>query len=118
MRAVFLASTLFLGSLFASVEIDALVERVLKSNGLDPKIVRVVKDPFEKPPRREGNFTPPPEPEFFLKAVFEKSALINDKWRKLGSTVEGYEVYDIKEHSVVMYNKKKQKKLLLFKGKR
>lgn len=109
---------LFCGSLFA-YEADELLAKIMQPKGVEKSRVLRAKDPFLKPEIiREGNFTPPPEPEFILKAVFEQSALINGKWCKKGDNIEGYEVFDITKHSVVMFDRKKQKKLYLFKGKK
>ncbi len=107
-----------LGSLFASERITALVEGILKLNGTEKSIIEKVKDPFERPPLREGNFTPPPEPVFVLKAIFDGTALINGKWHKKGDSVEGCDIIEIKKHAVVLFNKPKQKKVYLFEGKK
>jgi hypothetical protein len=106
------------GSLFA-LEVDDLLSKIMQPKGIEKSKIISAKDPFLKPIiKREGNFTPPPEPVFTLKAIFEGTALINDKWHKAGDRLEGYEIFEIKKHSVVLFNRPKQKKVYLFEGKK
>ncbi len=48
-----------------------------------------------------------------LKALMNKSALISEKWYKVGDTVRGYSLAEIKPNSVLLLGKKGQK-LILF----
>lgn len=117
-KTVLLLFALF-GPLFASERITELINDILKLKGTEKSVIERVKDPFEKQVVvREGNFTPPPEPVFELKAIFEGTALINNKWRKVGEMIDGYEIFEIKKNSVILFDKTKQKKLYLFEGKK
>ncbi len=119
MKKAVLLFCAILGSVFASDKINDLIAEILKLNGTSKSVIEKVKDPFEKPiVFREGNFTPPPEPVFVLKAIFESSAFINGKWYKTGDKLEGYSIVEIKKHSVVLFDKPKQKKVYLFEGKK
>ncbi len=56
------------------------------------------------------------EETFTLSAIINNSALINDKWVKLGEKINGYKLVDIMDDSVYLQNNKKSK-LIFFKKK-
>ncbi len=112
--------------LFAS-DVDELIAKITASKSVEKSALSSAKNPFESPAvkketnKKDDNTTKPlapPEPTFTLKAIFEKTALINDKWLKQGDKLDGYEVFQINAFNVVLRNQNKQKTLYLFKGRK
>lgn len=108
-------------TLFAS-NVDELIAKITASKSVSKNLLLSTKSPFGiQSVNKESNTTnqvPPPESTFTLKAIFENTALINDKWVKQGEKLEDYEVFEINAFNVILQGKTKQKKLYLFKGRR
>jgi len=122
----YLLLLLMCAHLFAS-DVDELIAKITASKSVEKSALSSAKNPFESPAvkketnKKDDNTTKPlapPEPTFTLKAIFEKTALINDKWLKQGDKLEGYEVFQINAFNVVLRNQNKQKTLYLFKGRK
>jgi len=122
----YLLLLLICAHLFAS-DVDELIAKITASKSVEKSALSSAKNPFESPAvkketnKKDDNTTKPlapPEPTFTLKAIFEKTALINDKWLKQGDKLEGYEVFQINAFNVVLRNQNKQKTLYLFKGRK
>lgn len=122
----YLPLLLIYAHLFAS-DVDELIAKITASKSVEKSVLSSAKNPFESPAvkketnKKDDNTTKPlapPEPTFTLKAIFEKTALINDKWLKQGDKLEGYEVFQINAFNVVLQSQSKQKTLYLFKGRK
>jgi len=122
----YLLLLLMCAHLFAS-DVDELIAKITASKSVEKSALSSAKNPFESPAvkketnKKDDNTTKPlapPEPTFTLKAIFEKTALINDKWLKQGDKLDGYEVFQINAFNVVLRNQSKQKTLYLFKGRK
>lgn len=122
----YLLLLLIYAQLFAS-DVDELIAKITASKSVEKSALSSAKNPFESPVikketnKKDDNASKPlapPEPTLTLKAIFEKTALINDKWLKQGDKLEGYEIFQINAFSVVLQSQAKQKTLYLFKGRK
>ncbi len=113
---IFAALALVSQALYCS-EADAIIANILsQKSGVAPAQIAAAGDAFEKPaPILEANATVI-IPQFVLKAIFDGKALINDKWLKIGDSVNDYKIAKIEKNRVILISGKKQKILNLFKG--
>jgi hypothetical protein len=112
----FIGLSLFYASLFGS-DVDAMIKNIMApKNIVSPSVLASLANSFEKPVVvLDANATPPPPPKLQLQAILDGSALINDKWLKIGDNVNGYKISHIGEKSVIIGNAKENKTLHIFK---
>jgi hypothetical protein len=103
--------------------------------GIDVKKIELLKDPFiflekNKTPKKEqkgnqkgkqngsmvasdGKKIPQIEPTFTLRAIINKTALINKKWYNLGDIIHGYKLIKITTTDVILKKGTKRKHLTI-----
>jgi hypothetical protein len=107
-------------SLFA-FDVDSVITSIATpKNVISQSDITTLKDPFERPISKEGNETNKTtvvaKPSFQLNAIFDGTALIDGKWRRIGDNVHGYRLTQINSTSVIIASKENKKTLYLFKG--
>ena len=100
-------------------QIEEMVKKIqLKRPGVDLNTLKHTQDPFVKMLQENNatNTAPTPKVEekrFALHAILNARAFINDKWYKLGDTIQGFTIKGIGTESVILQSGNLTKTLLL-----
>jgi hypothetical protein len=99
-------------SIFASIDDLIQIIKTPRTGASDAQI-KATPNPFEYINDNGSTNITKIEPRFELQAIFDAQALINNRWVKLGATIDGYKLLSLDAKSATLQSGKNSKTIYL-----